>query len=686
MDYFAFQALDEIDPGPVDPKRPLLVMLPRELIIEIAKMLDADRDAKLSPLSLVNRALRDLTIPMLFRRMQLTTGEDELLEHLDNIQSNRAILDAVRILGIYSEGCSTVRTPLQNVILGYGENCKRGTAIVLADVLFDMPNLQDLRLDLRFKANLSLIGPLRRTFKQQFMQFHLITALNFPMKTDIKFIPDVFPNLQALSLELHNAPDLTPDLRHISQHVRLKYLELWKARWGPSDFLGIPTLFPNVSHLTIGGAMAIGNRPRAMQSLSNIGPTLARLANLRVLAISNESFCNRQTRNVKGAMDTVKLDVLTPGDKATAQGAAPTAKTYLVTLPRELIIEIIEACRDIRPPRDSGYSRRDRGIVVWLSCVNKCLRNLCIPFIFQNMELSTREDDLYDHLQAIAGNKHILEVARCLFLKTYGPESPQSPWSYLDPSPPIAPCGALAPALLVKVLGKMNLEELRVRFVGGNKSLARLFCGELAAQRVNLPSVQVLTYPHHMMVDLIPSVFSNLRILSLMIRGSPRKTLGLRAIAPELHRLDTLELQKGRWSLTGLEEVAELFPSIPRLLISGHLMATRVSKLIPVFKKMTNLKDLSLTEDPVVFPRLEIGDDGFLEELDLLRAQNPLKEDSEGNALEFFRQCPRLKKLLLSRDFEAKTYHPVKQGDSVVKVEMTTEDLDLGWPTISKTG
>ncbi|KDN64239.1 putative F-box domain-containing protein [Colletotrichum sublineola] len=323
-------------PGHTDPgtgggsKRAQLVTLPRELIIEIAKLLEADPDAKVSPLSLVNRTLRDLSIPSLFRTMQLTTAEDDLLEHIDDIHGNRAILDCVFILGIYSEGSSTFRTPYQNVFLGYGENCKRGTAAILADLIFDIPHLTDLRLDLRFKANTSLIGPLRRTFKQQYMSFHVITALSFPMKTDIKFIPEVFPNLTALSLELHKAPDMTPDLAYISQHLQLEYLELWKARWGPGDFVGIPTLFPNIKSLTIGGMIALGSRLGTLPSLSiatayresviqSISNTLRQLPNLRVLAISNESFCNRQTRNVKAFDRSCRIrDKLARSDAWTA--------------------------------------------------------------------------------------------------------------------------------------------------------------------------------------------------------------------------------------------------------------------------------------------------------------------------------------------------------------------------------
>ncbi|KAK1991857.1 hypothetical protein LX36DRAFT_715765 [Colletotrichum falcatum] len=302
------------------PARSYLDKLPLELIFEITKILEVDPDAKIGPLSLVNRALRDLIIPSLFHTLQLTTAEDELLEHINDIFYKPAILDSVRVMGIYSEGSSTVRTPYQNVYLGYGENCKRGTGARLVDMILNMINMKELRLDLRFKANTSLIGPLRRALHQNRIFMPQITALSFPMKTDLEFIPEVFPNLRALSLELHKPADHTPDVVYLSQHYQLEYLELWKARWDLPDFAGIPRLFRNVKYLTIGGMMAFGSRLGTLRSLSGICPTLQQMPNLRVLAISNESFCNRETRNVKAFDRSCRIrDTLARSDGWTAR-------------------------------------------------------------------------------------------------------------------------------------------------------------------------------------------------------------------------------------------------------------------------------------------------------------------------------------------------------------------------------
>ncbi|KAK2059728.1 hypothetical protein LY76DRAFT_645245 [Colletotrichum caudatum] len=278
-----------------------LVNLPTELLVEIVKLLDSDPDARVSPLSLVNRALRELTIPTVFHTMQLTTAENKLHEHIEDIEDNEFILNSVVVMGIYSEGSSTKHTPSQSVHLtrGRNRNCKQGTANALALLILNVRNLRDLRLDLRFRANTSLIGPLRRTFDKRYLMFSQVTALAFPMKTDLEFIPEVFPNLRALSLELQKAPDVTPGVVYISRNLQLEYLELWKASWNQADFDGMPDGFRNVTHLTMGGMMDFGGPNATMRSLAGAHRMLQQMPNLRVLAITNEKFSKHQTRNVK---------------------------------------------------------------------------------------------------------------------------------------------------------------------------------------------------------------------------------------------------------------------------------------------------------------------------------------------------------------------------------------------------
>ncbi|KAJ0383002.1 hypothetical protein COL922a_011388 [Colletotrichum nupharicola] len=76
--------------------------------------------------------------------------------------------------------------------------------------------------------------------------------------------------------------------------------------------------------------------------------------------------------------------------------AVPTpAKTYLVTLPRELILEIIKLCV---PPRT-------------LSLVDKSLREMCVPILFRTLKLSTNHVELLGHIQVVE-NSRILEIVQ----------------------------------------------------------------------------------------------------------------------------------------------------------------------------------------------------------------------------------------------------------------------------------
>ncbi|GKT97142.1 putative F-box domain-containing protein [Colletotrichum tofieldiae] len=72
-----------------------LATLPRELIVEVMKQLEVDPAAQLSKMSCVNRCFRDLSVPFLFRTMQLSTTENALFDHLNDVWGNRAILNAV---------------------------------------------------------------------------------------------------------------------------------------------------------------------------------------------------------------------------------------------------------------------------------------------------------------------------------------------------------------------------------------------------------------------------------------------------------------------------------------------------------------------------------------------------------------------------------------------------------------
>lgn len=93
--------------------------------------------------------------------------------------------------------------------------------------------------------------------------------------------------------------------------------------------------------------------------------------------------------------------------------AVPTpAKTYLVTLPRELILEIIKLCVPPRPLRNTITMNRTIT-VSQLSLVDKSLREMCIPTLFRTLKLRTGQHELLGHIQVLEDSR-VLEVVQCV--------------------------------------------------------------------------------------------------------------------------------------------------------------------------------------------------------------------------------------------------------------------------------
>ncbi|OHF01623.1 F-box domain-containing protein [Colletotrichum orchidophilum] len=276
--------------------------LPRDLVVEVVRQLDKmkcdptnqDDDISLVPLSMTCRLLRDVSVPFVFRVAQLTTAEHLLADHIESVEMKDEICRSIHVLSIYTEGPSASRTPATfSQIQGIRLPCEKSAARDLAFFIDSLPNLQELRLDFRFKAVMSLIKPLRRTLELHEMDFTSITALSFPVATDLTFIATMFPNLRALSIEapVNRTLNQIAGLRHVSRSfgAQLVYVQLCKMRWERSDFRDIQRMFPHVTHLTIGGSMAFGGPPgRPTWDLRAATKDIQSLRKLQVLAISDE--------------------------------------------------------------------------------------------------------------------------------------------------------------------------------------------------------------------------------------------------------------------------------------------------------------------------------------------------------------------------------------------------------------
>lgn len=153
-------------------------------------------------------------------------------------------------------------------------------------------------------------------------------------------------------------------------------------------------------------------------------------------------------------------------------------------------------------------------------------------------------------------------------------------------TPDCGPCQASAPVLLAQVLRKMsNLEELSIVSHYSKKSLVAPFRNELLDKKITMPSLKALNWNASAPIGFIADVFVNLQVLSLHFVTSPKKTSGIEAIAPRLN-LHTLQVTKVGWKKKEVEEICELFPSVPRLLVDGELDYTRVSVGLPL-KRVT---------------------------------------------------------------------------------------------------
>ncbi|KAF4895163.1 Cytochrome P450 monooxygenase ATR2 [Colletotrichum viniferum] len=345
-----------------------------------------------------------------------------------------------------------------------------------------------------------------------------------------------------------------------------------------------------------------------------------------------------------------------------------SSTNHFIKLPNELVLEIINLCQTRKA----------------LSRVNKQLRSLTIPYIFRRMRKWINEDKLFDSLQVIEKNPTILSAVQHFSLSSDGPNRPASRWDFLDSAS--GPCPAATPALLATVLQKMiTLEELSLRLRYGNKTLSGPLRKELLDKNIVLASIRILTFGNTSTMNFVPSTFINLRVLSVTVKTSPKKTPGLQAASTKL-QLEVLELKQDNWTTEDVEEIFELFPQVSKLLVDGELKNTRVSALIPIFKQFNNLRYLALTTVPKVYPRPGLFDDRLLDEIDDLRETHPLKEDLIINAVELFQQCQQLETVCLKDVFDGHVFLPTRNGKEITVDDTVFTDEDgftLGWPVLS---
>ncbi|KAF5492477.1 hypothetical protein CGCS363_v010411 [Colletotrichum siamense] len=363
--------------------------------------------------------------------------------------------------------------------------------------------------------------------------------------------------------------------------------------------------------------------------------------------------------------------------------------TGFATLPRELILEIVQLCIPTYRPD----LKQD---VAQLSAVNKSLRMMCIPTLFTTVQMRTNHHRFSRLVRGIEGSDvlraiHHLRIISVLPRAETSGNASES-W-YRD-----------TPAQFASVLGQMsNLQDLDLYFADGYQSLMVAVQYELLKQRITVPSVTKFDHFAESTTHFIPT--------------SPKTIPGLSTIASKLN-LHTLSLCKFGWQAKDFDEIYDLFPGVTKLIIGGQIQKFKFSTVLPVFERFKKLEILGLTdifdftiEDVMTSLIDEEGDcvcdcclgdepctidtncscdechynDENYEDFHAMAQQRlsmSMEEDQVKNTVSLFEECPRLETVYfqLRNDDYSTRYRLIKDDNG--NVDTLTIDEYEDWPKI----
>ncbi|KAK1454720.1 F-box domain-containing protein [Colletotrichum melonis] len=264
-----------------------LITLPLELIIEtigFAKLSKSRRGIyfedrnSLRAMSRVCKLFRVFTIPDLFKTVCRTVNENEIHHKLQAIEGNALILGSIRHLSLCTQGPEWPPTKWRDDYDPSIIPCSRTTAALLVKIL---RKITPEEVCLTFKCgNKSMVAFFRAELGKQKACLQSVRVLTYPSSITISFIPQTFPNLRYLSLELNGSPMHTAGLRIIAPKLTtLATLELYKAHWKCDDLKEVVKLFPSINYLLIDGELKCTR-------VSDIIPILKHLNHLEKLAVT----------------------------------------------------------------------------------------------------------------------------------------------------------------------------------------------------------------------------------------------------------------------------------------------------------------------------------------------------------------------------------------------------------------
>ncbi|KAF4918947.1 hypothetical protein CGCVW01_v008339 [Colletotrichum viniferum] len=376
------------------------------------------------------------------------------------------------------------------------------------------------------------------------------------------------------------------------------------------------------------------------------------------------------------------------------------SRTYLVTLPRELVLEIINHCMGTR----EQISRKKRH-VVRLSLVAKFLREMCIPFIFTTMQIRAPYHEFLSKIQSIEGNR-ILHIVQHLEINLFSETNREwKPETYSS---------------LVRLLSHMpRLNDLCLNLLH-DRDFSRCLGVELLRQHVVLPVVKKIQYGFDLCwmtpgVLFMPKAFPELDALHLDV-GYQSPLLSLKELfCLSSLNLRTISLRKARWEFEHVSEIHDFFPDVTKLILGGNIdHELMISELVPIFEPFRQLKVLALTDlvhpddlnvddiqddlsancelcnageeadnDGVVIYEA-CGSDHYWEAYELAQENHDAKEDQGENAKALFRMCPSLESVyfLAVNRSQAHRFTPMK--DDSGDFEEVREEKGVSWPAISE--
>ncbi|KAJ0331034.1 hypothetical protein COL922a_012046 [Colletotrichum nupharicola] len=265
---------------------PGLMDMPVEIVVEVIKMCHKNRDNGSDPfapgkhrnttleLSMTCSALREICIPLLFRKVRIYRAEYRALQPLKALLLNDRIQRAIRY-------CKVTIHPgreAPNVSI---------LAMALCQALDSMVNVQELVLDLPSQD--TLVTHLRSFIEHSMLQLPDVKKASFARSSDLpEHAVRVFPSLQVLNVGLSDRPIQSLG-RCFKTASRLREVEIRKIDWTPKTLQSLITMLgglPKLESLVIMGSL---RNVRVSELVSRFSP----LEQLRHLTLTAEQQISR---------------------------------------------------------------------------------------------------------------------------------------------------------------------------------------------------------------------------------------------------------------------------------------------------------------------------------------------------------------------------------------------------------